>query len=569
MQPTTPFRIGVESTLPGQDDWFATIYGCWFGKYFSEASLGMALREVGAQFTLFYDSLAPGKPNACQRITEMCQRLQLPFLFNNTYGDIYGPWLPGTGRASYNAAQLEQAAASGLFRGVIWDEVEHRQLHGVDTGQQPYFFSARGLSPVECYDKMVQVVSEIVSGYAAHGAASVAEMVFPVLMHELARAGMHPAPKVLKESFNPLMLAIGMGAAQQYQRELWAVADLWGLIPFWGSLFTGPWEGAPSHSPDEYLSTLLLCYWLGLDAIYTEGLYNLIVPIHTTEDEWRDLNEHPIRHRGGENPLVMNYRKKGYVLTAYGKMHRWFSREYVPTHARPYTFRDVKPEVAVVCLPDSTWARRGCSPNASSAELFGPGGPAKEARHEALLDVVHVLTHGVVPREGLTMHNEPFASRNRAVAAQVEAASDPTVYPYDDFHSGFCPLNGVVFYDHRVSLELLQGIPLIICTGEIIEGATQQAIRECVRAGARCLALPHLLPEVAGSLEPEGALHIAEGAGEYLFTYDMNSAAAREFMQPHLGAADEVHYRFSDYDIALKPSEGDERRLSVKLEQPG
>jgi len=68
---------------------------------------------------------------------------------------------------------------------------------------------------------MVQVVAEILAGYASHGAESVAEMVFPVFMHELARAGMHPAPKVLKESFNPLVLAIGMGAAQQYQRELW------------------------------------------------------------------------------------------------------------------------------------------------------------------------------------------------------------------------------------------------------------------------------------------------------------------------------------------------------------
>ncbi len=322
MTTATPFRIGVESVLPGQDDWFATIYGCWLGKYFTEEQLGMALNEVGAQFTLFYDSLAPRKPNACARIDALCQRLQMPFLFNNTYGDIYGPWLPGTGRAAYSVEQLEQAAATGLFHGVVWDEVEHRQLHGVDTGSAPYFFDARGLTPLQCYDKMVEVVTGIAAGYAAHGAESVAEMVFPVLMHELARAGMHPAPKVLKESFNPLALAIAMGAALQYKRELWAVADLWGLVPFWGSLFTGEWEGAPAHSPDEFLSALLLCYWLGLDAVYTEGLYNLIMPIHTTPEEWQDLAAHPLFHRGGDNPLAMGYRKKGYLLTAYGKMQR-------------------------------------------------------------------------------------------------------------------------------------------------------------------------------------------------------------------------------------------------------
>ncbi len=305
---TTDFQIGVESILPGEADWFATIYGCWFGKYFSEAQLQMALREVGAQFTLFYDSLAPKKPDACRRIAEMCTRLELPFLYNNTYGDIYGPWLEGTGRAEYRPEDLTRAAQTGLFRGVVWDEVEHRQLHGTDTGGLPYFIDARGKSPVQCYDELVAAVSHATSAYAACGAENVAEMVFPVLMHELARGGMHPAPKVLKESFNPLVLAIAMGAALQYDRQLWAVADLWGLVSFWGSLFTGAYEGAPAHSPDEYLSSLLLCYWMGLDAVYTEGLYNLIVPVHTTQAEWDDLAANMIRHRGQSNPLVLDYR---------------------------------------------------------------------------------------------------------------------------------------------------------------------------------------------------------------------------------------------------------------------
>jgi hypothetical protein len=390
-------------------------------------------------------------------------------------------------------------------------------------------------------------------------------MVFPVLMHELARGGMHPAPKVLKESFNPLVLAIAMGAALQYKRELWAVADLWGLIPFWGSLFTGPWEGAPAHSPDEYLSSLLLCYWMGLDAVYTEGLYNLIVPINTTPEEWKDLAEHPIFHRGGDNPLVMGYRKKGYLLTAYGKMHRWFSREYVPKHARPFTFREVKPEVAVICLPDSTWASRTGTHWNSKDTLFGPGGPAKEARHEAILDVIHVLTHGVVPREGMTMHNDPYSTISRAVAQEIEAANDPTEYPYNDFHTGFCPLNGVVFYDHTVSLDLLHGIPLLICTGELLSESTQAAVQACVRQGAHCLALPHLLPQLSETPISGPAWRVPDGAGEYLFTEEMNSTAAREFVQPYLGAPDEIHYRFGEHDVTLKPLAGDERRLSAKF----
>ena len=168
---TTDFQIGVESILPGEADWFATIYGCWFGKYFSEAQLQMALREVGAQFTLFYDSLAPKKPDACRRIAEMCTRLELPFLYNNTYGDIYGPWLEGTGRAEYRPEDLTRAAQTGLFRGVVWDEVEHRQLHGTDTGGLPYFIDARGKSPVQCYDELVAAVGLVVG--LLDGAAAV------------------------------------------------------------------------------------------------------------------------------------------------------------------------------------------------------------------------------------------------------------------------------------------------------------------------------------------------------------------------------------------------------------
>ena len=46
------FRIGVEAIIPGKEDWFATIYGTWFGKHFTEEQLGNALKEVGAEFTL-------------------------------------------------------------------------------------------------------------------------------------------------------------------------------------------------------------------------------------------------------------------------------------------------------------------------------------------------------------------------------------------------------------------------------------------------------------------------------------------------------------------------------------
>ncbi len=548
-----PFRVGVESILPGADDWFATIYGCWFGKYFTEEHLALALREVGAQFTLFYDSLAPRKPDACARITALCGRLGLPYLFNNTYGDIQGPWHADTGRAEYTPAQLRGAAAGGLFRGVVWDEVEHRQLHHYDCGPGPYFLDPRGLGVEAAYEALTAAIADPVGRYARDGAPSVAECVFPSLFHVLARAGMAPAPKLLKESFNPLMLALAIGAARQYDRECWAVLDLWGAHDyFWGSRTVGTLEGGnPGHSPDEYRSALLLAYWLGLDALYTEALYNLIVPVTTTPEEWAEIAAHPIRHRGAENPLVVNYRRKGYVLTVYGKLHRWFVQEYLPAHPRPFSFRDVRPEVAIIALPDSTWCRRdGVAWWPSRAALFGPDGPPKEARHEALLDAVHVLTHERVPRTGMSYFNEPFASRLRPVQERLKAARDFADYPNDCLHTGFCPLHGVVVYDHRVGVELLRGVPLLLYTGETLSPGTRAAVLNCVRAGAKCLALPHLLPELAGAAHPR-----------VLLTADFTGAAARAFVAPHLGTADEVCYRFDRYLVRASAADGDEERL--------
>jgi hypothetical protein len=560
---TIKFRIGVESIIPGTNDWFASIYGTWFGKYFTEEQLGNALKEVGAEFTLFYDSIAPRKTNGCVRATDMCKRLNMPFLFNNTYGDIYGPWIPGTGRAEYKKEDIEYAMKSGLFLGVIWDEVEHRQLHQVDAGRDPYFASVKGLTPEQSYEKLLKTIKAACEHH--QGAPNVAELVFPSMVHLLAEAGMIPAPKLCKESFNPVMLAIAMGAALEHDRELWAVSDLWGLVPFWGTVYHDAMTGNPAHSPDEYVSSLMTAYWMGADAVYTEGLYDLVTVFPTTTEEWQELEANPLVHRGKGNPLVLTARKKGYILTAYGKMHRAFAQSYVPSHPRPYTFHDVKPEVAIVAFPDSTWCKRGASFGwISGTNLFGPGGPEKQARHEAILDLWNILTHGIVPKEGLTHNNRPFSDHVTEMAKQIQA--DPDKYPFDDEHSGFCPLNGVVVFDHKVGVKLLQGVPLIICTGEMLLPETQQAIDTCVRNGAKCLTLPHLLKQFATDTPPDEPRHVSVGKGVYLVAKDFTSTTVKKFIAPHLGPSDEVRYTFGKHTVHLKPFCGDERRLTAKLE---
>jgi hypothetical protein len=217
-----------------------------------------------------------------------------------------------------------------------------------------------------------------------------------------------------------------------------------------------------------------------------------------------------------------------------------------------------------VAFPDSTWAKRSGSHLASDKNLFGPGGPEKLPKHEALCDLWNLLTHGVIPKEGFTYHNKPFSDQHAQMAQKI--AADPDNYPFDDYHSGFCPLNGVVVFDHKVSLKLLQGVPLIICTGEMISTETQQAIEVCVKNGAKCLTLPHLLKQFATDTPPDEPRRVSAGKGVYLVAKDFTSAAVKEFIAPHLGPSDEVRYTFGKHTVHLKPFCGDERRLSATLE---
>ena len=153
------FKIGVESTLPAED-WWCTIYGRVLGEGFTPEIFRRSLHELGAQFTLFYDSLAPRQPDACQRITGLCEETGIDYLFNNTYGDIYGPWVPGTGRAEYPDDALAHAAQGAHFKGIVLDEVEHRQIHQNDCGRDgPYLADVKGKSLPECYESVLSTVT--------------------------------------------------------------------------------------------------------------------------------------------------------------------------------------------------------------------------------------------------------------------------------------------------------------------------------------------------------------------------------------------------------------------------
>jgi hypothetical protein len=484
----------------------------------------------------------------------MCRQHGIDFLFNNTYGDIYGPWLPGTGRAEYSDAQLDHAAATRRFRGIILDEVEHRQIHHIDCGPGPYLADVRGQALEQCYERLLESVRTIASRYRQHGGVTVGEQVFPVLSHVLARAGVIPAPKFLSFSYWPVYFAVAAGAALQYGTELWIVHDFWGAEPFWGEI--APF--APGFSPEAYRSSLLTAYWLGADAAYTEALHNLVLLGKLTDEERRVMQQHKVPHR----PIDQNewLFERRYSLNAYGKIHRWFARHYVPTHARRYTFRDIQPRVAIVRFPDSLWAQPEKPRALPFHGLYGPGGPPAESRHRAWLDAWHVLTHDVVPPTGVSIYGtqeiESFvaeiAQRNREVDA---AAGWPVDYPYVERYP-LCPVDGVLVFDHLASRRVLDGAQLIILTGELISDETATAVVECVKGGAHCLSLAHLVPAPLQQAGASAPYEIAVGAGRVLVTDDFRADRARQFIRPHLGPPDRVRYRFGSQTVTIRQAEG-------------
>ncbi len=545
---TEGFRVGVEATLP-DDDWWCTIYGRFLGSAFTPEIFARSMRELGADFTLFYDSLAPRLPQGCERISACCEGLGLDYLFNNTYGDIYGPWAPGSSRAEYTDVQLARAARSAHFRGIILDEVEHRQIHHFDCGAQgPYLTDVQGKSLPECYAAVLASLQAIAGRYRAYGGDTVAEMVFPVMAHVLARAGVIPAPKFLSENFAPVAFAVCAGAARQYGTPLWIVHDFWSVEPFWAQI--GADSLAPGCSPEAYRGHLLLAYWLGADAAYTEALHNLITLRRQSADELQVMEAHPIGHRGALDLAWMQ--QKPFALNAYGKIHRWFATHYLPRHPRPYTFRDICPRVAIIRFPDTLWRNPHLMNWWSEIGLYGPGGPSVQYCHLAWLDIWHLLTHGVVPRSGLSL----FCPPGNAWGEEIQHIHQhPDDYDYHEYRP-FCPLDGVLVFDHRVDETHLQSAELLILTGAYVEPETQEAVLRCIERGADGLALPHLVPDTLARQWRQAPIELEYGRGRLLITDDFADNRVKEFIQPHLGPPDRMRYRMGDRQLDIRATEG-------------
>lgn len=232
----------------------------------------------------------------------------------------------GCHRWDLEPAALDAAVATGLFEGVVYDEGEHMQLCRNkyaklpdDVHRQPYLVETTGMTLPAAYDAFLGAARQVSDDHRGHGTRMLVESVFPALWHPLARAGVTLCPKLLKEDIYPVVLALALGAAQQYQAELWFSPDFWLMDRF------------PGHSVPEYAAALRLAHAAGVDNVYTEYATALC------------------RVRGAT-----------YEFTGYGLALREFLRDYVPAHPRDYDYRDYEPEVAIIRFPDSDWGQASC-----------------------------------------------------------------------------------------------------------------------------------------------------------------------------------------------------------------
>ena len=497
------FRIGIE--LPSQIPVTPAVEN--------------ALRDMGIGYINYYVSNTPDyEPPEAEinaKMMALAERLHLDFSIVCHHRDP----LPET-----VVAAVETNAER--FEGVLFDELAHIRLMSPEfapvTEEVMLADSSQFTTLAQAYEATFAGYKKLHDKFIHLGAPRVtATHVFPEYLHLAARAGFTPCPKIQKEFYSSVSLAIGMGAARQYNRDLWVDVDLWYFYL------------VPGHPVEEVWSNLQLAYWLGADLVYLEGAgYNLI----------------PAGRQGTPFSLMNQISPERYQLTSHGEMLKRFCREYVPNNPRPWSFRDVKPNIVIIRFEDGDFGQSSWGVN----KLYGSDNLKPDADTQAWLRLWNVLTHGVTGDDGLAWFkgSVPHPVNDPRYHTEVTPS-----YLTDDAaleHTFFVPLNGVVVYDHLVEYDLLREVPLLFLTGKKVSQETLDAISQCIEEGAVCVAWGPLA-EKSGLARWDGGTHVeSRGQGMLIVTDDFANQETVQLYESHLGSPDEIRYRFGDYEVLLR-----------------
>lgn len=404
-----------------------------------------------------------------------------------------------------------------LKPGIMYDEAEHMQntRNGFSGLDRPFFLDGTKVASLEqASSEFLRETENVAETYRKYGLSVYSEHVFPIQFHNFAAAGFTPATKLLKEGCMPAYIACALGAAIQYGRPLWFTPDLWQKRNY------------PGHTPKEYATALLLAYHMGAECIYTENIY-----MQSANGRWR----------GGL--ILINDQKDDYTLTELGQVAKRFRGEYVPSHPRNYSFRQLKPRVAIIRQEDTCW---GQSDSWLSDQLFGVAKWKSTKVTEAWLQIWNLLSNGQISPDSISWHN------------------NKVITPYRSFY----PLDGVVVFDEKVGAGNLENVELIFLTGLGVSDATLKAVSECVSRGAVCVALPHLVPPaVRLRTGAEGSLE--QGRGRWLVTESFLTEKVRLAARPVLPRENYIRYRFGDAVVEFRPVGDDMNDITATVSRAG
>jgi hypothetical protein len=434
---------------------------------------------------------------------------------------------------------LQEFSKCPKILGVCYDEMEHMQLNNNRfmkagaTGDMPGFANTVNLKLEDAYPLMVEQLKKIKARYDKYHQLCMVEDVWPVMQHIYARAGWTISPKLMKESWTPVPLAMALGAGVEYERtgcDVWLNPDLW---------FCGHY---PGHSVEELRSSLLLGHWSGASRVYVENLdyVNITNPQHDPSaaknfDYTKALQgKHHQDAHGSWGSLVFFKSGDEYTLTPYGAALKWYTHEYKDQHPVPYTWRDARCKVAIIRFPDSCWGQRGSS---FRDDLLGSKIAHSTPATEAWFSIWNQLTLDTIPTNGISFHCKGVK------------------YKYGPRF--FCPAPPVLVFDHRIGNEQpdfdFRGARVLFLTGIQITPETLAAVQHHVeKTGAVAIVLKSLAPQ---GFEPSANFFTVE-------TFD--DPRVKAVLAPVLPPEDEMQFLFGDHQLVAKKIDRD--RVQIVLD---
>ena len=444
------------------------------------------------------------------------KELNVPFIIGNEFGNISGPYAEGTNR--YDVDLTKTKGLDANFMGLLYDEPEHLQIHPTvykKEGPKYKHWVTEGV--YSSYDAEKSIEMEMNKLVKKSNCDIFDENVFPVLNFISARAGINLCPKILKEHFQTIQLAICMGAAKEYGRKLGVCIDLWGMDI--GPWFTRNW-GFPGHSPEEFESALNLAYYLSPEFMFVENMDILVK-----------------RNNG-------NIEK-----TEYGKILKKFISS--KKQELPYKYSDIICKIAVIHGDNGIISKQ-------KKFLYGIEGLEACTSDYDLINIMHALNHCTTSKQALTQHFSEVTDfpRFKAKVKYPNINQFPLNHGFESEcetfnHTLFHACNSVLVFDQKVDYDCIKESELVIFGGSFYEKKTIETLKECVRNGKKVLC-----NSVCADLVP-GCIKIDDFENEKFY----------KEIEGYIGSPDEWVISFKNSKLKITCQENNKNKLLFRIEE--